>query len=144
MTLKNTNAELTLQSRQLIRGEEQLTITHENAKFDQKNDKKYIRYEERDETGFSENKVCLVISDDEVVVSRTGAINARLVYRENTKTESNYRVPYGILNVEVYTKKISQTERPNGLTLVMDYDLSVGGEKLSTVLTLELDIEKKE
>lgn len=142
MTLNNTNAELTLHSRQIVRGEEQSSITHENAQWHQKNGKTYIRYEEHDETGFSENKVCLILSDEEIVVTRTGAINARLVYREKEKTESNYRVPYGILNVEVYTKKIEVEAKEERLSIRMDYDISIGGEQLITVLTL--DIEKKE
>ena len=141
MTLNNTNARLTLHTTQEVMGEVQTSLVNEDAFFSKKGDKYYIMYRERDENGLSENKVSLIVSEDVVTVTRSGSINARLVYKEDEKTETNYRMPYGVLNVEVYTRKIEFLEKSNGFHLMLDYDISIGEEKLKTCL--KINVEKR-
>ena len=140
MTLNNINAKLTIRSIQEVMGEEQASLTIEDAYFAKRGDKSYILYEEHDENGRSENKVRIIISDQDIVVVRSGLVNARLVYAMGMKTETNYRLPYGMLNVEVYTKNIVRAERENGFCLLIDYDVSMGAENLKT--RLEITLEK--
>lgn len=142
MTLNNTNAKLTIHSTQVVMGEEQSSLSNEEAFYTKKGDKYYVLYHERDENGHAENKVQLIIAKDGVTVTRSGAVSARLVYHINEKTETNYRLVYGILNVEVFTRKIEFSENPDGFYLEMDYDISIGEEKLKTCL--KITVEKKE
>lgn len=141
MTLNDINADISIRSIQEVMGEMQTSLTIEEAYFTKKRDKYYLIYNERDENGMSENKVRLIASDDGVTVMRSGSINAKLVYKINEKTETNYRLSYGVLNVEVFTRSIEMSEKPNGLNLKMEYDVSIGEEKLKT--SLEINVEKR-
>ena len=104
-----------------------------------KNDKHYVIYEEAGE-GFEQlTRNRLKFSKDIVELSRSGSVNAHMVFRENKKNLTSYNTPFGQILMGIDTKKIQIQEQENRITVEVEYSLYDGDEFLSDCHT-KIDI----
>ena len=102
-----------------------------NGDYYKKNDKHYVIYEEITEGFEQPTRNRLKFSEDMVELSRSGPINAHMVFQENKKNLTNYKTPFGQILMGINTKKIQIQEQENHITVEVEYSLDVSGEFLS-------------
>lgn len=97
----------------------------------EKNGNHYVLYDEAME-GFSEpvkNKV--KFGTRFLELSRSGTVNAHMVFEENKKHMTNYRTPYGNIPLGIDTKKIHIAQQPDRIIVNVEYVLDMNDEYLS-------------
>ncbi|MDQ0162649.1 DUF1934 domain-containing protein [Bacillus alveayuensis] len=105
---------------------------------------KYIYLSYLEEQDFGQIKTLLKISDEEVLLIRSGAINMRQRFKENVETVTNYETPYGMMRLVTHTKSLlwSSYEEPKRGTLKLEYHLDIGQEQHVHRLTIEYKEEQ--
>lgn len=128
MTLKNTDNEyrIIVSNKQTIDGETDTIEEIAYGSYHEKNGKQYIMYKTE-----NDDKVSSMIKLDgnEVQIKRSGSINSTMVYKAGTKRSFMYNLPYGTVELELETERITSNLAENGGTIEMLYTLSVQGEK---------------
>ena len=139
MTLKNTNASARVRSEVDNEGEVTQMDIIVDARYEYKNGKYYIIYEE---TGFSEMRGCIttikIEPDGKVWVRRTGALTTSMCYEEGKAHSCVYNFDFGSITMETHTKKIDVSLDPNGGELDMLYSLDMGGAKSENHLNITI------
>ena len=67
------------------------------------------------------------ISDEEVLLLKSGDITSRMKFREDRDFRSKYRTPYGVFDMDLHTYKISKRISDKELKLNLDYKISIRG-----------------
>ncbi|OJG61296.1 hypothetical protein RV08_GL000239 [Enterococcus mundtii] len=92
----------------------------------------YIRYKEIQE-GQEEIPVTIkIMPDGHVQLIRAGEMRMRLKFAYRERLETHYRTPYGMIQVDTFTKElhVSLKDRPTAGKVMIDYDLFMGVEKI--------------
>lgn len=64
-------------------------------------------------------------------VTRTGAINSRMVFTEGEELSSIYPTPYGNFNADIFTKRLRVREEDDFFRLRIFYNLKLNGAFIS-------------
>ncbi|MGN1003108.1 MAG: DUF1934 domain-containing protein [Oscillospiraceae bacterium] len=80
-------------------------------------------YMESELTGLEGTKTDFLIGREEIVMSRQGAVNARMVFRRGKKHLFLYETPYGALTLGLDTQRIQSDLDEHGGGLEVEYDL---------------------
>ncbi|MBQ8947575.1 MAG: DUF1934 domain-containing protein [Lachnospiraceae bacterium] len=114
-----------------------------NAKYYEKNDSRYLLYDEMVE-GASEYISNLVKFDgDTIEVTKKGVINVHMVFEEGKQNLSSYQTPYGTLMIGINTRKVEITETEELIHLQADYGLDINYEYVSDC-TISMDISPRD
>lgn len=101
----------------------------------------YIRYQEVQEGTNKEVPVTIkLMPDGHIQLIRAGEMRMRLKFGYRERLETIYKTPYGMIQVETFTKElhVSLKDRPTAGKVLIDYDLFMGSEKLGEYyLTLD-------
>jgi len=87
-----------------------------------------IRYEESLDEQEPPQKIELTVRDDVITMSRHGTVDADMVFRKGRRYESQYRTPYGVMDMALYCTKASFTRANGGGELALQYQLDLGGQ----------------
>lgn len=93
-----------------------------------KRDKRYLIYEEKsgDAAEITKN---LVKFDDEVVsITKSGAVNANMVFKNGGKIITDYVTPYGNIKMGFNTKSMFLTESEEEINIQIKYALEMNGD----------------
>ena len=85
----------------------------------------YITFSEFDTS--KERSSTIKISDEEVLLLKSGDITTRMKFREDRDFRSKYRTPYGVFDMNLHTYKISKRISDKELKLNLDYKISISG-----------------
>lgn len=91
----------------------------------EKNGNIYITFSEFDTS--KERSSTIKISDEEVLLLKSGDITSRMKFREDRDFRSKYRTPYGVFDMDLHTYKISKRISDKELKLNLDYKISIKG-----------------
>ena len=91
----------------------------------EKNGNIYITFSEFDTS--KERSSTIKISDEEVLLLKSGDITTRMKFREDRDFRSKYRTPYGVFDMNLHTYKISKRISDKELKLNLDYKISISG-----------------
>ncbi len=80
-----------------------------------------IRYTESEMTDMAGVETCFRVTDDEIVLTRTGKVESEMVFRAGEKTESLYDVGVGALLLSVSAKRVSVDLHEGGGSFEFDY-----------------------
>ena len=143
MTLKNTNASIRIKSWVDNDGEVTQMDILADARYEYKNGKYYILYEE---TGFSEMRgstttIKVEENGGKVWVKRTGAMNSVMCYEVDKKHSCVYNFDFGSITMETEAKKIDANLDENGGELDMIYRLDMGAAKSENHLNISINKE---
>ena len=133
MILKDTNAEITVRSTQKGGGE---SLMVERCTLYEKNGKIYLFYDERPIDDLPGTSVKVRVEPDCIVVTRTGEVSARLEYAKGRVTATNYKVPYGMIHVDIDTNDIRIEHREGFLSVEIDFYIDIGMEKSENILKI--------
>lgn len=133
MILKDTNAEITVRSAQKGGGE---SVMMERCTLYERNGKIYLFYDERPIDDLPGTSVKVRVDSDRVIVTRTGEVDARLEYAKGCATATNYKVPYGMIHVDIYTNDLKIERREQFLSVEIDFYIDIGMEKSENILKI--------
>lgn len=87
----------------------------------------YITYKEQQEMG--EIHTIVKIGQEEVAVTRSGAVKMKQQFRKKERTHTSYTSPYGPLQMETFTHNFEYKQSRAKGTLFVTYDLHLQGEQ---------------
>lgn len=129
MTLKNTDKEyrIIVSNKQTIDNETDTIDEIAYGRYYEKNGKQYIIY--KTENDGDKTSSVIKAEKDCITIKRSGSINSTMVYKITSKRSFIYHLPYGDIEMEIETHKISSNLGAEGGGIRLVYTLTVQGEK---------------
>ena len=93
-----------------------------------RNNKHYIFYEEAMEGESQPTKNRIQVSDGQMELFKTGAVNVHMLFVEKEKNITSYQTPYGCLMMGIDAKKVSIQESEHEMDIVAEYAMEMNGE----------------
>ncbi len=118
----------------LADGESEKNVTTVDGIYHYAGDGARISYKEENEGGKSESEI-LVFSDS-VKVSRHGAIESVLYFKEGETHSSIYQIPPYRFDAEVRAKRVSVELSPIGGKINLVYNMKIGGAEKSAIMRI--------
>lgn len=100
----------------------------QKGQYYQRNGSHYLLYEEPVEGTGEVIQNRIKFRQDEVQVTKKGAVNTMLTFKENEKNMTNYATPYGNLIMGIDTQKIDLLMNESKMEIHVDYALDVNYE----------------
>ncbi len=139
--MKNTDNEyiITVVNKQTI--DSQTAEISETAlgSFYEKNGKQYILY--KIENDGDRTSVMIKLTGDAVLIKRSGSAESSMEYRIGQKSSFLYKVPYGMIEMEIETQSIISRLDADGGYINLVYMLTAQGEKYFN--DMEITVKKR-
>ncbi len=87
------------------------------------NGKHFILYKEQTEDG--EIKTIIKVADDYVDISKKGIQQSNMNFIAGELTKSTIKTMYGVMNIDIYTKKLNIFIKDDFLKIVLGYELKM-------------------
>ena len=102
------------------------------ASYYLKNGKHYVIYEEVVEgiPGTIKNKIRMT-GDGVLEIMKSGIADAHMVFEKGKIHAFSYETPYGELSMGIFNRDMIFTEEENRMTIAVNYELDINGEKAS-------------
>ena len=112
----------------------------QKGQYYQRNGSHYLVYEEPVEGSSDRILNRIKFKTDEVQVTKKGAVNTMLSFKQNEKNMTNYATPYGNLIMGINTHQIDLKMNESKLEIHVDYALDINYEfvadcKIATTAT---------
>lgn len=124
--MKNSNVKVKIKmktSQHFDNGEIQTIESFYNGEKIEKNGSIYISFNEYET--IKDSRSTIKISDDEVLILKSGEVRAKMKFKENTDYSSVYSTIYGDFNMFLHTYKISKRILDNEIKLNLDYKITI-------------------
>ena len=142
MTLKNiNNYDITIYNSQRMDDDTDVIEEKSIGTFSIRDNKAYIMYKSGE--GGDETTSVVTASEDGVKIKRKGAVNSDMLYVEGRRTSFIYRIPYGTMDMEIYTELIENSLNDDGGELHLVYDLSVQGAVIKNDMKIKVSRGKE-
>lgn len=82
-------------------------------------------YQETELTGMEGTTTSFQLCGPQVILSRTGAVNSRMVFEEGRQHTSLYETPFGELAVDVQTSRLRHNLTERGGLLDLRYSIAI-------------------
>lgn len=112
-------------SQYLENGEVQTIESFYRGEQIEKNGSIYITFLEYDT--IKDSKTTIKISDEEVLILKSGEVKTRMKFKEGVKFRSTYSTPYGNFDMSIYTYKISKKITNKEIKVNLDYKIKISG-----------------
>ena len=104
--MSNSKKKLRISSEIIKDGEKDSIEFFTEAKYYEKNNKKYFSYKEGELTGMEGSTTMLTIDGDKLIINRYGTNKSKMTFILNEKTYTNYITPYGKFEMEIITNSL--------------------------------------
>jgi len=91
----------------------------------EKNNKKYLSYDETELTGMAGSRVVLIIHKEHLEMHRFGTTKAKMVFKLGKTTKTDYKTPYGHFKMEIITHQLVVNLKDGCIKI--EYDLNIKG-----------------
>ncbi|RKD22029.1 Uncharacterized beta-barrel protein YwiB, DUF1934 family [Caminicella sporogenes DSM 14501] len=109
-------------------GEEDMIEFITEGRYYNKNNAKYIVYEESEISGMEGCITTLKIIDDKIIMKRFGKASSELIFEKGKRYVSNYNTPYGSFKMEILTKELKYSiNEDNKGNISIKYNVSLQG-----------------
>ena len=112
------------------------------GEYYEKNDKKYIIYEEVVEGMEGKIKNIIKLSPTCMEVTKKGLTNTHMVFEENKKNLTVYNTPFGAFSLGIMAKGIDIDENDDSMSVKVEYELDMNYEHVADC-TISLGIRSK-
>lgn len=102
-----------------------------------------ISYMESELTGLEGTKTAFLITPDEVVLSRRGAVNAQMRFQRGKRCDFKYNTAYGVLSMGLDTRKMEWNMDEHGGDMEIEYDINFDKSFLSHNI-FKINVREKE
>lgn len=100
-----------------------------------------VEYNETELSGMQGTKTTIIIREDSFDLIREGTTETKMEFVVNKTTTSMYKTPYGIMDIEIDTRKLSIDVNEDGGIINTIYILEIGGQPaLKTSLNIEIKV----
>ncbi len=100
-----------------------------------------VEYNETKLSGMEGTKTIIMIRNNSFDLIREGTTETQMEFKNNKKTVSLYKTPYGVMDVKIDTKSLKIDITKDGGTINTMYILEIGGQlALKTNLTIDIKI----
>lgn len=99
-------------------------------------------YNETKISGMEGTKTTIIIRENSFDLIREGTTETKMEFEKNKNTISLYKTPYGIMDVNIYTKKLEININENGGTINTTYILEIGEQpaiKTNLIINIKLN-----
>lgn len=103
----------------------------QRGQYFQRNGAHFLVYEEPIEGSSDMILNRIKLKEDEVQVTKKGAVNTMLSFRKNEKNMTNYATPFGNLVMGIHTHQIDLNMQEDKMLVHVDYALDVNYEFLA-------------
>lgn len=98
-------------------------------------------YTETKISGMEGTETSIIIRENSFELIRKGSTETKMEFDYRKESIALYKTPYGVMDVNIYTRKLDINMTENGGSLSVDYILTIGGEQtLNTYLTIDIKI----
>lgn len=98
-----------------------------------------VEYEETKLSGMEGTKTTIIVREKSFDLIREGTTETKMEFQNNVRTVSMYKTPYGILDVNIHTKKLDINVSEDGGSISAIYMLEIGGQPaIKTNLTINI------
>ena len=84
-----------------------------------------LSYEESELTGMKGTTTAFSLRNGQVVLTRTGTVNSRMVFEEGRQHTSLYETPFGELTVDIQTSRLRHNLTERGGIMEIRYSIAV-------------------
>ena len=95
-------------------------------------------YEESEISGMDGTTTTLVIKDEALILEREGSTTTRMEFKKGEEVVSLYNTPYGMMNINIYTKELDIDMDDDGGVVYTKYILGLEGQ---SGITIELKVK---
>lgn len=95
-------------------------------------------YEESEISGMDGTTTTLVIKDEALILEREGSTTTRMELKKGEEVVSLYNTPYGMMNINIYTKELDIDMDDDGGVVYTKYILGLEGQ---SGITIELKVK---
>ena len=125
-----------LNSIQNMGGEQEHIMDQYSGTFMERDDRRYVSYSRNSEDGQID---CLITFDRRsLFMTQKGALRSKLELMPGKQTTNEYNTPFGMINLQVFTRRYEVVEQKNGLKLIIDYDIITGPNPIETKMEIVL------
>ena len=134
---------ISVEGTQKLIGEEKQVITIvTDGTMKREGDKVFLSYEESEMTGMEGTTTTFEVGKDNVVLTRTGAIQSRMVFEKGKKNVSLYDMGFGAMTIGVKARRLSNTLGPEGGRLEISYGIEIE-ESVQGLNSFIIDVRKR-
>lgn len=101
-----------------------------------------ISYQESELTGMAGVTTTFRVEPEQVTLTRSGALNSRMVFREGVSDDSLYQMPFGALMLTVKATQVFFDIVPDGGVVDLSYEITIENSDAG-VIDYHLDIRAK-
>ena len=117
---------ISVEGTQKFPGEEKQTIKIvTDGVMKREGDMVYLSYEESEMTGMEGTTTTFAVGKDNVVLTRTGAVQAEMVFEKGKRNVSLYDMGFGAMTIGVKARRLSNTLGPDGGRLEISYGIEI-------------------
>lgn len=117
---------ISVEGTQKFLGEEKQTIQIvTDGTMKQEGDMVYLSYEESEMTGMEGTTTTFAVGKDNVILTRTGTVQSKMVFEKGKKNVGLYDMGYGALTIGVKACRMKSTLGPNGGRLELSYGIEI-------------------
>ena len=130
MTELNNNCLVTLESRQIMLGDEDTSVINVPALRTEKNGKTYIYYTVfyDDDNQMANKETVKIVSDDCVELIRSGLLKSKMVFKKGETTSSIYSSPAGQMMMSITTEELDIEKNEKKLIINMKYKIALDND----------------
>lgn len=125
---------INLNSIQKMGGEQEHIMDQYQGSFIERENRRYLSYTRHTEEG----EIDCLISFDRRSLSMTqkGALRSKLELMPGKQTNNEYNTPFGMINLQVFTRRYEVVEQRNSMKLIIDYDIITGPDPIQTQMEI--------
>lgn len=109
-------------------GQENILATVTKGKKNSHKGNIYIQYHEPEEAGFSNTKTLLKLTDDSLILNRTGEVEHKQEFSAGKLSTFYYKTPFMTIPMLVNTKILTSTVSEDKVDIYIEYYLIIDGE----------------
>ncbi len=134
------NVLINVKGTQYLEGDKDVTELITTGSFYEKNNKKYILYEEVSDDSMKVTKNTLKLSENEVELIRHGESNVNIVFKAGVSWDSYYMTPLGNMKMTFCTKELDISEEEEHISIIIKYEIQFDYQTMAEYL-MEIDIK---
>ena len=112
------------------------------GKYYRLDEQSYVEYEEKLEDSTEVVANLIKIGDNILEVDKKGLIESHMIFKAGTKTATDYKTPYGIIQMGVITKQLEVIAEQDKIDIKAEYILEAN-EEYAASCKLEICVTSK-
>ena len=141
--MSNIKVAVTIRALQTLDGEKETMTQRAQGTLRREGETWLLTYREGEASGLGDTQTSLEVGPAQAVLTRTGEVVSRMVFRPGQSQTSVYQTPYGRLPMTLRTLALRSDLSPEGGHIAIHYQIQLGGGSAGET-RLRLTVQAKE